>query len=82
MAMNGNTLGDALAAAVAALSNADKADPTICWRTIANAMVAHITANATVTIKTTDGSLQTTTTNGVATNAPASNKTLPAGCIA
>lgn len=82
MAMNGTTLGSAIATAIAALSDADKADSTICWQTIATTIVSHIQANATVTVKTTDSGLQRDNTAGnPATLAPSTNKTLPGGCI-
>lgn len=82
MAMDGNTLGSAVVAAINALTTVQRADPTACWQAIAGAIVAHIQANATVTVKTTDSGLQRDNTGGnPATLAPASNKTLPGGCI-
>lgn len=81
MAMNGTNLGTEIKNAIAALSSADQANPTTCWQAIGAAIVAHIQTNATVTIKTTDGGLQTSQTAGSATTAPGTNKTLPGGCI-
>ena len=82
MAMNGNTLGSAIVTAVNALTSAQKADPTACWQAIAGAIVAHIQANATVLVKTSDAGLQRDNTAGnPATLAPAATKTLPGGCI-
>lgn len=82
MAMNGSTLGDEIVAAVNALTAPQKIDPTACWRAIAGAIVAHLQANATVTVTTADAGLQRDHTGGnPATLAPGSNKTLPGGCI-
>lgn len=80
MAMDANTLGDAMKAAVDAVVN--KQDSVAVYRALAGAIVAHIQANATVTIKTSDAGLQRDNTGGnPATLAPSTNKTLPGGCI-
>lgn len=95
MAMNGNTLGDAMLAAVNALPAGDPTKPLsdpanvgsqydkqAAMRAIAGAIVSHIQANATVTIKTTDSGLQRDNTGGnPSTLGPSTNKTLPGGCI-
>jgi len=81
MALNGTNLGDEMLAAIRSLSAGDQADAAKCFRKMGEAIVTHFQANGTVVIKTTDTGLQTTTTNGTATNGPAANKTLPAGCI-
>lgn len=81
MAMNGTSLGDEMLAAIRSLSTTDQADASKCFQKMGEAIVAHIQANATVTIKITDVGLQTSAAVGVATGAPGVNKTLPAGCI-
>jgi hypothetical protein len=49
MAMNGNTLATEIENAIDTLSDADKGDRSKVWQKIANAIVNHITTNATVT---------------------------------
>lgn len=80
MAMNANTLGDAMKAAVDALTALQKQDAQTVYRALAGAIVAHIQGSATVTIKAvTDAGLQSL--SGTPTSAPLTDKTLPAGCI-
>lgn len=80
MAMDANTLGDAMKAAVDAVVN--KQDSTAVYRAIAGAIIGHIQSNATVIVKTTDGGLQRDADGSHPdTLAPSTNKTLPAGCI-
>lgn len=48
MAMNGNVLGDAIKAAIDAVG--DKTDRQAIFRALGDAIVTHITANASVTV--------------------------------
>ena len=48
MAMNGTTLGNEIAAALATLSDSDKGDLSKCWGKIATAIVTHIQTNAVI----------------------------------
>jgi hypothetical protein len=54
MAMNGNTLGDAIKAAcdaaVAANPTANDAQRTAMWRAVGTAIVTHIASSAVVTV--------------------------------
>jgi hypothetical protein len=81
MAMNGTSLGDEMLAAIRSLSATDQASAAKCFQKMGEAIVAHIQANATVTIRAADSGLQTSTAIGFATSGPAANKTLPAGCV-
>lgn len=61
MAMNGDSLGDEMIAAIdAAVANADEPGEarTAAFRAIGNAIVAHIIANSQITFRTTDGGIQ------------------------
>ncbi len=49
MPMNGNTMGSAIAAAVAALTPAEKQNLVLAWQTIANEIVTHIQSNGAAT---------------------------------
>lgn len=73
MALNGNTLGDAIMAAVDAVG--DKTDRTALFRAIGNAIVSHITANAQVSTTIQLGSVAAGVTVGVFT-APVTGTTL------
>lgn len=53
MALNGNDLGDAMRAAVDALSDADKANRTKVFRALGNAIIDHVKANAVVHVSAT-----------------------------
>lgn len=53
MPMNGNTLGDAMRAAVDAVG--DKTDRQAIFRAIGNAITTHITANAVVAVASVSG---------------------------
>lgn len=55
MALNGDTLGLALSAAVQALSQAQKENLDTVWKTIGNAIVDHIKTNAVVTVSSVSG---------------------------
>lgn len=55
MALNGDTLGDAMKAAVDALSDEDKADRVEVFRAMGAAIVAHIQAAAVVTVTSVSG---------------------------
>ena len=82
MAMNGTNLGDEMLAAIQTLSSGDQADAQKALRKIGEAIVAHIQANATVLIKTSDSGLQRENDGGSPpTLAPAATKTLPGGAI-
>jgi hypothetical protein len=74
----GDAANNALGVIVAG-STQDKAIKSMCFQ-FASAVVAEIQANATVTVKTTDGGLQTDSLSAV-TTAPPVNATLPGGCI-
>lgn len=60
MAMNGNTLGTAIANAINGLSQSQKENITTVWQTVAAQIVSHLQSNAVVTV--------TVTTAGSATN--------------
>lgn len=95
MAMDGNTLGDAMLAAVQALpagdpslpvgapaNNGTQLDPQAAMRAMGGAIVAHVQGSAVIHVKNTDAGLQRDHTAGTpATLAPAATVTLPAGCI-
>jgi len=53
MALNGNTLGDAIKAAVDGVS--DKTDRQAIFRAIGNAITTHITTNAVVAVASVSG---------------------------
>ncbi len=55
MPMNGDTLGLAIKAAVQAAAAADPADRDAMFKAMGNAIVAHIQANATVTVTSVSG---------------------------
>lgn len=53
MALNANTLGDAMKAAVDAV--VDKTDRTAVFRALASAIVTHLTTNAVVNVTSVSG---------------------------
>lgn len=55
MALNGNTMGSAIATAVVALSQADKEIPEKVWQAVATKIVEHLIANATITVTSVTG---------------------------
>lgn len=61
MAMNGNTMGDAIKSAIDGLTAEQKQDPTTIWRTIATAIVSHIAANAVTSTGNVQGGADTRT---------------------
>jgi hypothetical protein len=67
MAMNGNALGDEIRALIDAVG--DKTDRTALFRAIGNAIVTHITTNASVAVTVTSVSGVTV---GVGTSGPGS----------
>ena len=62
MAMNSDAMGAAVAAAVDALSEAEKKDLPTVWKTICGEIVDHITANAAVATTVTVASVSGVTT--------------------
>lgn len=55
MALNGDTLGLALSAAINSLSQAQKENLDTVWKTIGNAIVNHIKTNAVVAVTSVSG---------------------------
>lgn len=82
MAMDGNTLGDAMVAAVdaavAANPETGAAQRAAVFRALGAAIVAHIADEAVVevSVTTADGGLQTSTAEGNPTDPPAATKTV------
>jgi len=60
--MNGNTLGTAIAAAIAGLSDTQKENTALVWQTIANQIVTHIQSNAQVSTNVAVASVSGVTT--------------------
>ena len=88
MAMNGDTLGDAIKAAIdSAVSGsppASEAQRVAIFRALGNAIVDHITSNAQLTFRVTDAGIQRADVGSVPntpTLPPTPAVTLPSGQI-
>ena len=62
MALNGDTMGLAVAAAIASLSESEKEDLEKIWKTACNEIVDHIVTNAVVNTTVTVASVSGVTT--------------------
>ena len=55
MAMNGNTLGTAIEAAISGLTDVQKQNTQLVWQTIATQIVTHIQTQGVITVTSVSG---------------------------